>query len=44
MIHDRIFHGKKESWKVTERKTAHQKISLKKSRPAKMSSLPGIGD
>ena len=44
MFHDRIFHGKKESWKVTERKTAHQKISLKKSRPAKMSSLPGIGD
>lgn len=40
MIHDRIFHGKKESWKVARR----QKLPTKKSGHAKLSRVPGTGD
>ena len=45
MIHDRIFHGKKESWKIAQRhKTVRQKPEPKKQGTAKMLSLLGTGD
>ena len=45
MIHDRIFHGKKESWKIAQRhKTVRQKPESKKQGTAKMLSLLGTGD